>query len=124
MNRLSEFLRRRWAWVLAALALLALLTQFGGVTLVVRNQAAQPVCAIYVSTSADPAERGPNRLWSRLRPPQSRDIRLPLFLTLFTPAGERELHAWAVDCDGAAIEGATFRGGESLFLWEVDGQDG
>ena len=122
MNGLRDFFARRWAWILAGLVVLVLFVQFGGVTLVVRNQAIQPICEVHVATVGDQADWGPNRLWSQLRSPQSRDIRLPIYLTLFRPAGERVLYAWAVGCDGELIEAGEFRGGDSLFLWEVNGQ--
>jgi hypothetical protein len=122
MNKLRDFLAHRWAWVLAALVLLILFVQFGGVTIVVRNQALQPICEVHVSTESDQADWGPNRLWSQLRSPQSRDIRLPVSLTFFIPAEERTLYTWAIGCDGDLIETAQFRGGDSLFLWEVNGQ--
>mgnify|MGYP001766174243 CR=1 FL=1 len=122
MSRLRDFLSRRWAWVLAGLVLLILWVQFGGVTVVVRNQAYRTICAVHIAASGDPADWGPNRLGSQLRSPQSRDIRLPIYLTLFTPADERLLYAWAIDCEGELIETEEFRGGHSLFLWEVNGR--
>ena len=122
MNRLRDFFVRRWAWILTALVLLILFVQFGGVTVVVRNQAYATICEVHISTSDDQADWGPNRLWSQLRSPQSRDIRLPIYLTLFTPAGERALYTWAVGCDGELIDAGQFRGGDNLFLWEVNGQ--
>jgi hypothetical protein len=121
MNKLRDFIAHRWAWILVALVLLILFAQFGGVTLVVRNQAYQNICEVHVSTAGDQADWGPNRLWSQLRSPQSRDIRLPISLTLFIPAGERVLYTWAIGCDGELIEAGEFPGGDSLFLWEVNG---
>ena len=90
---MSEFLRRRGLWILAALLFLALLLRYGGTTVVVRNQSFRTICAVQVSRAVDQAEAGPNRLGGPLRYPQSRDIRLPLFWNLFVPAEERRLYA-------------------------------
>lgn len=119
---MGEFLRRRWYWILAAMALLALILRFGGTTVVVRNQSFRSICAVQISRSADPAESGPNRLGGTLRYPQSRDIRLPLAWSLFVPPEERRLYAWAWDCEGKLIEAAEFGGGDNLFDWPVDGR--
>ncbi|MBN2387570.1 MAG: hypothetical protein JXB85_11165 [Anaerolineales bacterium] len=117
---MGEFLKRRWAWILAGLLLLVLVIQFGGVTIVVINQSSETICAVHVNTSGSEFDRSPNRLLSRLPRPQSRDIRLPLFLTLFIPADERILYTWAFDCEGTLLAENQFRGGDNLFLWEVN----
>jgi hypothetical protein len=119
---MSEFLRRRGLWILAALLFLALILRYGGTTVVVRNQSFRTICAVQVSRAVDQAEAGPNRLGGPLRYPQSRDIRLPLFWSLFVPAEERRLYAWAWDCEDNLIEAAEFRGGDNLFDWQVDGR--
>lgn len=119
---MGEFLRRRWYWIWAALVLLALLLRYGGTTVVVRNQSFRTLCVVHISRSADPGAAEPNRLGSVLRYPQSRDIRLPLAWSLFVPAEERRLYAWAWDCEGNLVEAAEFSGGDNLFDWPVDGR--
>ncbi|MEZ0395950.1 MAG: hypothetical protein ABWK53_05935 [Anaerolineales bacterium] len=117
-----EFLRRRGYWILIGAALAGLLLRYGGVTVLVRNQSFQTICAVQISRTPDLLEAGPNRLGSALRYPQSRDVRLPLLWSLFVPAEQRRLYAWAWDCAGHLIEAAEFSGGDNLFDWLVDGR--
>jgi hypothetical protein len=85
----KEMLRRYWKWILAGVAVLFLIVQYGGVTVVVVNRVYKPICEIHISASTEADNWGPNRIWSQIPSPQSRDIRLPIYMNWFHPSGQR-----------------------------------
>ena len=116
---MGTFLREKWKWIAAGVIFLALLLQFGGKTVVVINQALTDLCEVHVSLSADREAWGPNRAGSTIRNHQSRDIHLPLYMTLFSGRAPT-LHVWVVDCEGHLVAQNTFEEfNKSLVIWEV-----
>lgn len=119
---MKETLRRYWKWILVGVAVLFLIVQYGGVTVVVVNRVYIPICEVHISASTEVANWGPNRIRSRIPSPQSRDIRLPIYMNWFHPSGQRSLNVWAVDCQGDIIDSISYVGeNKSLYLWEVTG---
>jgi hypothetical protein len=116
----KQIVKSRWGWAIVGLLCLGILLQFGGTTIVVLNRAFEPICAVHVSDAPHSGPQGPNRLWSPLRYPHSRDLHLPLTMNLSRPAEQRAYYLWALDCDGQVMAETAFIGmDESLLFWEV-----
>jgi len=116
---MKDFLREKWKWIIAGVIILVVLLQFGGKTVTVINQMGIEFCEVYVSTSAELADWGPNRLGYPIKFHQSRDIHLPIYLTLFEGRAPT-LYAWVVDCEGNVVKHTSFEEfRKSLVIWEV-----